>query len=142
MYDVAGSAKEWWDTVVGRVELVCGARLQASPLQKLRLRPDLHADTIIKHHRVEQRMVAMMVAALPEQFRRDVVAARQMSTCSMFFDITLTPFFKQVVVPSGRASRSSRPGLLLWISLKPRGFGEGGLDGPRSYEWLCPIALS
>ena len=83
MYDVAGSAKEWWDTVVGRVELVYGAWLEASPLQKLRLRPDLHVDT--KYHRVEQRMVAMMVAALPEQIRRDVVAARQMSTCSMLF---------------------------------------------------------
>ena len=88
VYDVSASAREWWDYVIRRTEETYNEWLVATPLQKLRLRPDLCED--LRFHRVEQRLISMLLAALPEGLRRDVISARNLSSSVIMFRLYTT----------------------------------------------------
>jgi len=58
----------------------------ASPLEHLRLKVETHPEAE-KLPRTEQRAVTMLLAAVPEQIRRDVVASRKMSSVEIVFTL-------------------------------------------------------
>ena len=58
----------------------------ATPLEHLRLKVETHPEAE-KLPRTEQRAVTMLLAAVPEQIRRDVVATRKMSSVEIVFTL-------------------------------------------------------
>ena len=75
MSDIAGSARTWWRKVVEQAEQAYARWLVATPLEKIRLLPEL--DLGPEHNfRVEQRGVSMLLAAVPDGIRRDIISSR------------------------------------------------------------------
>ena len=115
MYDLSQGSRQWWDQVVREVEDLYNQWLQASPLQRLRLRPQ--EGTIPPPlSRVEMKGVTMLLQILPEAVKRDIVASRTLSSANILFKLyTLfqpgggserTGLLKQIVepkIPNGAA---------------------------------------
>ena len=77
--------------VVGNVEmsLQCAEKayqewLDATPLEQLRLKPTMRKDGTF-NPRVEQRGISMMLAALPDQICKKVIASRRPAVTGMLF---------------------------------------------------------
>ena len=89
MSDLSGSAGEWWSLTVKTVEHHYQQWLVATPLEKLRMKP---GSPVIGegYARLEQRSVSMLLAALPEGLRQDVVASRRLSTVGILFRLFTT----------------------------------------------------
>ena len=75
----------------GGVESHYSQWLVAFPLEKLRMRPTppVHVEA---NQRLEQRAVTMLLGALPEALRQDVIliASRQMTTTGILFRLFTT----------------------------------------------------
>ena len=84
MSDLSGSAGEWWSLTVKTVEHHYQQWLVATPLEKLRMKPGSPV-TGDGYARLEQRSVSMLLAALPEGLRQDVIASRRLSTVGILF---------------------------------------------------------
>lgn len=84
MCDISNSASSWWDAVLSCAEKAYLSWLKASPVQKLRLKPEPPEDGTY-NPRVEQRGISMLLAALPDQLRREVVAARKLSATTIMY---------------------------------------------------------
>lgn len=69
MCDISNTAGSWWDGVLSCSEKAYLEWLKATPVQKLRLKPEL-PDEGTYNPRVEQRGISMLLAALPDQLRR------------------------------------------------------------------------
>ena len=87
MYDISQGSRIWWDQVLREVEeLYYALWLQASPLQRLRLRPQ-EGTTPAALHRVEMKGATMLLQVLPETVKRDIVANRTLSSASIIFKL-------------------------------------------------------
>ena len=129
MFDIAQAGREWWGQVIEEVETLYSVWLQASPLQRLRLRP---AEGTIAPvlQRVEMKGVNMLLQVLPESIKRDVVASRTLSSASIMFK--LYTLFQ----PGGSAEKA---GLLKQIA-EPKIHGNGPdlLQSIRTWRrWLA-----
>ena len=100
MCDISSSAKGWWLIITEEVERLYVRWLKSTPLEKLRLKPDSPKEAL-GYSRVEQRGVSMLLAALPEQLRRDVIAARGLSSTAILFRLHVT------YQPGGSAERGT-----------------------------------
>ena len=100
MSDIAGSARLWWEQVLQKAELTYAEWLTATPLEKLRLKPTL-GDVEAHNHRVEQRGLSMLLAALPDPIRREIISARMMSATEIMFRL------HQVYQPGGTSERGN-----------------------------------
>ena len=89
MSDLSGSAGGWWSLTVKTVEHHYQQWLVATPLEKLRMKP---GSPVIGegYARLEQRSVSMLLAALPEGLRQDVIASRRLSTVGILFRLFTT----------------------------------------------------
>ncbi|CAL1167089.1 unnamed protein product [Cladocopium goreaui] len=89
MSALSGSAGEWWSLTVKTVEHHYQQWLVATPLEKLRMKP---GSPVIGegYARLEQRSVSMLLAALPEGLRQDVIASRRLSTVGILFRLFTT----------------------------------------------------
>ena len=116
MSDLSGSAGEWWSLTVKTVEHHYQQWLVATPLEKLRMKPGSPV-TGDGYARLEQRSVSMLLAALPEGLRQDVIASRRLSTVGILFRLFTT------FQPGGSGERT---GLIKSISETkvPAGLGE------------------
>ena len=137
MSDLGMSAKGWWERSVAAAEDFYGRWLESTPLERLRLKPQVQVDP--GYMRLEQRGISMLLGILPEALRRDVVGARNVSTVSILYRLFV------VFQPGGGAERTS---LLkshydprcAWddLSLEEMGvqsFGvEGGHSGPFDFD--------
>ena len=137
MSDFGMSAKGWWERCVAAAEDFYGRWLESTPLERLRLKPQVQVDP--GYMRLEQRGISMLLGILPEALRRDVVGARNVSTVSILYRLFV------VFQPGGGAERTS---LLkshydprcAWddLSLEEMGvqsFGvEGGHSGPFDFD--------
>ena len=72
MGDLSYSSNIWWSMVKSAAESCYGEWLSSSPLERLRLKPDLHANASW-WPRTERRAVAMLLQASPSQIRDDLV---------------------------------------------------------------------
>ena len=129
MYDIAQPGKEWWSQVMEEVETLYSVWLQASPLQRLRLRP-AEGTLAPPLQRIEMKGVNMLLQILPENIKRDVVASRTLSSTSIMF--RLFTLFQ----PGGSTEKA---GLLKQISEpKIAGNGHDLLQGIRTWRrWLA-----
>ena len=100
MADIAGSAQEWWKDVLQRAESTYTEWLIATPLEKLRLKPSL-GEGHVHNHRVEQRGLSMLLAALPDPIRREIISARKMSATEIMFRL------HQIYQPGGTSERGN-----------------------------------
>ena len=108
MYDLSQGSRLWWDHVTREVEELYALWLQASPLQRLRLRPQ-EGNIPPALHRVEMKGVTMLLQVLPEVVKKDIVASRALSSTNILFKLfTLyqpgggsekTGLLKQIVEP-------------------------------------------
>ena len=86
MYDLSQGSRQWWDQVIHEVEDLYARWLQASPLQRLRLRPQ--EGTIPQQLlRVEMKGVTMLLQVLPEPVKKDIVASRTLSSANILFKL-------------------------------------------------------
>eukprot|EP00435_Cladocopium_sp_Y103_P035100 s3371_g9.t1 len=99
MSDLGMTAKTWWEKTVGAAEGFYTTWLEASPLERLRLKPMVEVDPVF--NRLEQRGISMLLAILPEGLRRDVVGSRNVSTVSILYRLYV------VFQPGGGAERSA-----------------------------------
>ena len=129
MFDIAHLGKEWWNQVMEEVEALYTVWLQASPLQRLRLRPAEGTFAPILQ-RVEMKGVNMLLQVLPENIKRDVVASRTLSSTSIMFKLYT------LYQPGGSAEKT---GLLKQISEpKVTGNGQDLLQSIRTWRrWLA-----
>ena len=99
MCDISPTSKGWWEQSLAAANGVYMSWLGASPLQRLRMKPMVEVGS--QYQRVEQRGIAMLLAVLPEQLRRDVVGSRTVSTVSILFKLHV------VFQPGGGAERGA-----------------------------------
>ena len=98
MLDVSGSAKEWWMGALTSAEETYSMWLRSTPINRLRLKPQV---TLAKEHeRIEQRGVSMLLAAICEPLRRDLIADRALSTTGILYKLLTT------YQPGGSAERA------------------------------------
>ena len=139
MSDVSGTASDWWSSMIQAVESHYAQWLVASPLEKLRMRPTppVHVEA---NQRLEQRAVTMLLGALPEALRQDVIASRRMTTTGIILFRLFTTY-----QPGGAGERT---GLIKSISEVKVPAGLGDLLGSirqwrrslgRSYELRVTI---
>ena len=106
MFDISQGARDWWLQIMGEVEDLYAIWLQASPLQRLRLRP---AENGVNpaFQRIEMKGVNMLLQVLPEGIKKDVVSSRTLSSSNIMFKLFT------VFQPGGG---SERAGLLKQIA--------------------------
>ena len=78
MSDVSSSSSVWWRLTLEAATEVYQRWIQATPIERLRLRmvPDPRA---ARWPRTEQRAVTMLLTAIPEDIRKEVISSRRMS---------------------------------------------------------------
>ena len=100
MADISPSARQWWTAVVREVEILYDTWLQSTPLERLRLKPEwLPGDE--NGMRIEQRATSMLLSAIPEHLRKDIIASRKLSTVSILFKL------HTIYQPGGGAERNA-----------------------------------
>ena len=85
MSDLSSTAKTWWEESTLAAQSLYEKWLVSTPLEKLRLKPVINVAT--PYQRVEQRGVSMLLATLPDQIRRDIVAGRAVSTVLILYKL-------------------------------------------------------
>ena len=88
MADISCSAKSWWQESLMAAQECYARWLTLSPLERLRAKPEIVVATAFQ--RIEQRGVAMLLAALPDQLRRDLVSARNLSVVQILYKLHVT----------------------------------------------------
>ena len=83
MADISNSAKAWWEESLMVAQEHYSRWLRLSPLERLRSKPQVEVDPAFQ--RIEQRGIAMLLGALPDQLRRDLVSGRQLSVVHILY---------------------------------------------------------
>ena len=82
MSDISEASGTWWNGVLAQVEMIYERWLAASPLERLNIEPvDTDEWTTGRWARVNARAATMILTALPEQLRLDMVARRAAQNC-------------------------------------------------------------
>lgn len=89
MGDLSYSSSEWWDMVRMAVDDCYRAWLNASPLERLRMKPQVDVKTKL-WPRTERRALSMLLAAIPEAIRDELVSSRKLSTDQVMYKLCVT----------------------------------------------------
>ena len=121
MADLSYTSCVWWSMVKDAVESCYRQWLVAGPFDRLKLKPQLDpaAD---RWPRTEKRALAMLLSAIPEGIRCQLVASRQMTSASVLFRL-----YTQCQ-PGGAAERTKLLHLLVDSKM--------GNSAQDSLEWL------
>ena len=75
--DVSDSASEWWAGVLNVVDRAYGVWISSSPIDRLRVEPTVPAELLRgRWVRVNFRVCSMLMTAIPEAIRADIVARK------------------------------------------------------------------
>ena len=85
MRDLGTSAATWWDYVLRSAQETYGRWLTATPLERLRLRPMLDHALQTRFQRLESRGVTMLLAAMPEELKKEIVASRRLEAAEVMY---------------------------------------------------------
>ena len=88
--DVSTKALIWWDGMVQATAERYQTWLSASPLERLRIASPNHEKLSMGFQRLAQRVAVMMMQAVPEGIRQELVAMRAMDAASILFKIYRT----------------------------------------------------
>ena len=100
MADLSGSSSQWWALVLAAANEAYARWQVSTPLERLRLRVVFPLD-IYRWPRTEQRAVTMLLAAVPDEIRREMIANRKLNSMDILF--TLLCRFQ----PGGASERAS-----------------------------------
>ena len=86
MSDLNSTSATWWNLTVSAARMHYEQWKTSNPLERLRIQvqPDPESR---RYPRTEQRAVTMLLAAVPEQIRRDIVSARKMTCVEIVFTL-------------------------------------------------------
>ena len=98
--DVSYTSAQWWGVVMTAVEQAYHHWLQADPLMRLRMAPVI-PDMARGWPRTENRVVGMLLQAVPKDIYEDLVANRHMSAGQVMFKLYT------VFQPGGQVERTS-----------------------------------
>ena len=98
--DVSYTSAQWWGVVMTAVEQAYHHWLQADPLMRLRMAPVI-PDKARGWPRTENRVVGMLLQAVPKDIYEDIVANRQMSAGQVMFKLYT------IFQPGGQVERTS-----------------------------------
>ena len=81
------SAGDYWRTIVRSAEEAYAGWLRAAPTARIGLTPDLKGDRFRsgKYALLEQRVVIMLLKALPAEVKQDAITARTVSATALIF---------------------------------------------------------
>ena len=82
--EISQGANQWWQMTLKSVEQAYEAWLVADPLQRLRLGP-VSPDEANKWPRTERRMLSLLLQAVPDTVRSEVITARKMNVAQVLF---------------------------------------------------------
>ena len=82
--EISQGASHWWQLTLKSVEQAYEAWLVADPLQRLRLGPAT-SEEANKWPRAERRMLSLLLQAVPETVRSEVITARKMNVAQVLF---------------------------------------------------------
>ena len=99
MTDVGQHGRAWWQGVLHEVNRVYSQWLGSTPLQRLRLKPCPEVDPV--YMRIEQKGISMLLGAVPEALRKELIAGRLLNSTSIMFKLFCT------YQPGGVAERST-----------------------------------
>ena len=125
MKDLSGQSCKWWEAVLRASSEAYAQWLRVDPLQKLYVAPEDPCFQEPAWARVEQRGQAMMLAAIPEGLKAEVLANRTTSTVQVLFRI-FTRY-----QPGGMAERA----LLLRQLVEPKSHSSLGEMVEHLREW-------
>ena len=104
--DISNRASKWWEMTMSRTWEVYHVWLRSNPLQRIRINPpdpvpwqELGNEQVIK--RLEQRVTTILLPALPNEVRNDLITSRQLWPCAILYKIL------RCYQPGGWAERSS-----------------------------------
>ena len=100
MADLSGSSGQWWALVLTAANEAYARWQVSTPLERLRLRVVFPLD-IYRWPRTEQRAATMLLAAVPDGIRREMIASRKLNSMDILF--TLLRRFQ----PGGASERAS-----------------------------------
>ena len=98
--DVSYTSAQWWGEVMTAVEQAYHHWLQADPLMRLRMAPVI-PDMARGWPRTENRVVGMLLQAVPKDIYEDIVANRQLSAGQVMFKL------HTIFQPGGQVERTS-----------------------------------
>ena len=99
MGDLSYTSSEWWSMIREGVNECYQKWLNASPLEKLRMTPQVNPKTKL-WPRTERRALSMLLASIPESIRDELVSARKLSTDQVLYKLSIT------FQPGGAAERT------------------------------------
>ena len=100
MADISYSSGIWWQQVMTAVKTTYETWLVESPLGRLKLQVNL-PDSALAWPRTEKRAVGMLLQALPEKLKLEMVSSRKMSTHQIMFRLYC------LFQPGGQTERSN-----------------------------------
>ena len=89
MADISSTSSRWWTMTLDCAMQAYQQWAVSSPLEKLRMKIVQNEESK-KYPRTEQRAVTMILAAMPEEPRREAIAARKLSVCELLFRLFVT----------------------------------------------------
>eukprot|EP00438_Fugacium_kawagutii_P011019 Skav215160 [mRNA] locus=scaffold2298:163:549:- [translate_table: standard] len=89
MADLSGTSSTWWQLTVDAAQAAYQRWIYASPVDRLRLRVTPHPQAG-QWPRTSQRAVTLLLAAIPEDLRRELISQRTMDAPSILFKLFTT----------------------------------------------------
>ena len=86
MSDLSGTSSQWWALVLDAAMKTYAAWVTSTPLQRLRLKV-LSPVELAKWPRTEQRAVTMLLAAIPDQIRRELISSRKLQSIEILYTL-------------------------------------------------------
>ena len=91
----------WWDQLLECTMRQYGKWLDANPLERLQVLPPQDSELPSGHERLEQRITNMLLAAVPNSIKDELIATRQLTPQGILFKVL------RVYQPGGLGERAS-----------------------------------
>ena len=105
--DLSTSASVWWKTSVTAAEAWYKAHMALSPLDRIRHKVETPEEVMqLKWERLERRVSTMLLQALPQEVRGELVAARRLTTFGVITHLLVT--YSPGGISEKKLGRSSR----------------------------------
>ena len=99
MADISYSSGTWWNQVLGSVRTAYDTWLKETPLGRLKMKVELPSSALA-WPRTEKRAVNMLLQALPDKLRLEMISSRKLSTPQIMFRLYC------LYQPGGHAERT------------------------------------
>ena len=88
--DVSMAATRWWDDLMAVTNLAYNRWLSLGPLERLQVRAPTMEETSGRNVRLDQRVTMMLVNAIPQELKNELIATRELYTAGVVFKVLRT----------------------------------------------------